>query len=306
MDSKSEQKLAYRIAKWCERHENHETRKLVGSLSWIVVPTEIKLTLMELLGAKHGLQTFGAYIIIVEVAARMPVRGTLANDNGPLKIEQISRLTGANLKQLVAAVDYLSKPPLRWIELVEWTGLNPGIPPDRRGDAGGTPGGRRGDGGTRAPACAPAAAAASCLSYDSEELKQQQQLAACVREASATLQLLGRMGRVAGPLLAAVDHASITPSVVIAIWHNISRRKKPIDNPAALIAKIAIEDDRLPSLTIPAVVAAVDAGLITSIRVDGCETSCNGAKLTTNSNGLYVNGELAVAVDRIADVEVLL
>lgn len=145
MTDKSAQ-FAWEIVKWDERHENHDTRKVVKALDFIVVPTEIRLSLRQLLGETRGAESFGVYVALAEVAARMPIRGLLANDNGPLTTRDMADLTGLPKRKIDAALQRLSehggKPQLQWFRRVEWSGQSP-APPRDGGDERDTPGNAR-------------------------------------------------------------------------------------------------------------------------------------------------------------------
>lgn len=112
---------AYRIIKWHERHENAESRKVKSALDWVRIPTaHDSLGLKRLLGSKRGVSAFGAYILFVEVAAKCPKRGVLANSDGALTLDDIAQKTGAPLRDLVEAMEVLSEARIGWIDKIPW------------------------------------------------------------------------------------------------------------------------------------------------------------------------------------------
>lgn len=125
---------AYRIIKWDENHSNHEQKRSGGK--WIRCGTSFdSLGLRKLLSETRGLEYFGAYILLSELAAKMPTPGVLANEQGPLDADSIALVTGATTKRLDAALTRLQKPDLGWIDKIDYVGLSGTDPPNQRSDS---------------------------------------------------------------------------------------------------------------------------------------------------------------------------
>jgi len=67
-----------------------------------------------------GLLVYGAWELIVQVASKMPVRGVLANENGPLDAEDLAARTGAPQAAFVRAFDVLTGAKIGWLEVVHY------------------------------------------------------------------------------------------------------------------------------------------------------------------------------------------
>ena len=71
------------IANWEEGFEVAQSRRRAGRLSWVPVPTRHDSRgYRRLIRGVNGVQHFAAWIVLVQIAARMNIRGILADDRG--------------------------------------------------------------------------------------------------------------------------------------------------------------------------------------------------------------------------------
>ena len=78
-------------------------------LKWIAIPTKHDgRGLRRLLAMECGTEVFGAFILLCEVAAKMPVRGVLADEDGDLSLEDLSLKTGGSIKSFQKAIELLT------------------------------------------------------------------------------------------------------------------------------------------------------------------------------------------------------
>ena len=122
-------KQAYRILKWDQRHENHESRKIAGALQWIRVPTsQASMGLQRLLALPDGVAVFGIYILLAELAGTMPVRGTLADEHGPLTLRDLEIRIRVKASRIKRAIEVLCSPGIAWFTM-DAPGISPGSCP---------------------------------------------------------------------------------------------------------------------------------------------------------------------------------
>jgi hypothetical protein len=74
----------YRIKDWHETFENHDSRKIKGALKWVQFPCRQDSTaFVKLSRTVPGTGAIGMFGVLVQLAARCPERGVLADDKGP-------------------------------------------------------------------------------------------------------------------------------------------------------------------------------------------------------------------------------
>ncbi len=110
----------YRIKDWGRHFENAGSRK-IKVLTWVAPPTRFhgggygRLMLHD-----DNLTLFGAWVLIVELASRMPVRGVLQKDGRALEAADIAIQTRTDVKAIRRALDVLCTNEIGWMELTEW------------------------------------------------------------------------------------------------------------------------------------------------------------------------------------------
>jgi hypothetical protein len=108
---------AYQIKDWDKHFENHESRKVKG-VRWIALPNKHDgksyRRLSQLPGAS---EIFAAWTLILQVASKMPTRGILADEDGPLDSDDLSAMTGFPAEIFDKAFKALIEPKIGWLEM---------------------------------------------------------------------------------------------------------------------------------------------------------------------------------------------
>ena len=121
----------YRIRDWKSLYENGDTRKIKSGLRWVPTPTRHDgAGFRRLMKRPDGLLLFGAWNLILQVAAKAPERGTLSDGHAPWTSEDIADKTGAPADDIECALQVLSDPTERisWLEIAS-------VHPETSGDA---------------------------------------------------------------------------------------------------------------------------------------------------------------------------
>ena len=106
----------YVIRDWAKHFESFESAR-VKKLNWIAMPIKHDgKTFRRIMRRDPTGRLFGAWCLIVQVAAKCPVRGTLADGDGPLTAEDISDKTGLSVECAQQALTLFSSEEIRWIE----------------------------------------------------------------------------------------------------------------------------------------------------------------------------------------------
>lgn len=105
----------YAIRDWDSHFEKAQCRK-VSEAKWVPMPVRHdgksyrRLMLMD-----DGPAIFGAWVLIVQVAAKCPTRGVLADEDGPLTAEDLAIKTGAPMALFDKALGVLSSTKIGWM-----------------------------------------------------------------------------------------------------------------------------------------------------------------------------------------------
>ena len=138
--SNHESNLAYRIPKFDKAHMRSEHKTLIKKgyrWPWVRVPTDMNCVGLKMLVRDvHGVAAFGVYILLVEAAANMHIRGVLADDRGGITLRRLSMLINVPLDVLGKSIELLIDPEIGWIDQVEIRVADgqPEIKSDRRLD----------------------------------------------------------------------------------------------------------------------------------------------------------------------------
>lgn len=110
--------MTYRIKNWDMYFEKAQTRKL-NKASWVAIPNKHDGRGYRRV-AKHerSVELFTAWILILQVASKMPERGLLVDEDGPLDAEDMADKTGFPAKIFNLAFTALTEPKISWIEAV--------------------------------------------------------------------------------------------------------------------------------------------------------------------------------------------
>jgi hypothetical protein len=105
----------YKIRDW-NRHFETSDSKRYKTVSWIKVQNKLHgRGLRRLLRLPDGAAVFGAFILICEVASTMPVRGILADEDGPLSVTDIADKLAVSSDLILRALDVCSSKGIGWI-----------------------------------------------------------------------------------------------------------------------------------------------------------------------------------------------
>lgn len=110
-------KPTYRIRDWENNYEVAQTRKVTGSLNWVAIPTKHDgKGYKRLMRRPDGPAVFAAWVLIVQVAAKCPTRGVLADSDGPLDADDLSDKTECPAEVFRNALNVLSDKSIGWLE----------------------------------------------------------------------------------------------------------------------------------------------------------------------------------------------
>ena len=106
----------YSIKDWDELFENSESRKY-KNLKWVPVPNKHDgKTFSRLRSLENRVEIFAAWVLILEVASKMPIRGVLVDsDLEPLTPEDLGVMTGFPSSIFEQALKTLILPKFGWI-----------------------------------------------------------------------------------------------------------------------------------------------------------------------------------------------
>lgn len=129
-------KPTYSIVRWDDSFENHESRK-IRRLGWVPIPNRhdgkgFKRVSRDPL----AVEVFCAWNLIVEVASRMPERGILADDDGPLDAQDLADKTNYPASIFESAFVVLTRPEIGWLASTGEHPVMPGRDGVTTGDAG--------------------------------------------------------------------------------------------------------------------------------------------------------------------------
>src|SRR5688572_23919159 len=112
-------KPTYRIKDWDKHFENHESRKVKRSY-WVPIPNRHDgKSYRRIADHPENVAVFAGWILILEAASKMPVRGVLADEDGPLDAEDLSSMTGFPASIFEAAFRVLPEVRVGWLEAEE-------------------------------------------------------------------------------------------------------------------------------------------------------------------------------------------
>lgn len=111
-------KPTYSIAGWDAHFETAESRR-IRHLKWVATPNRHDGKGYRRISRLHNaVEVFCAWCLMVEVASRMPTRGVLADEDGPLDAEDLADKTGFPAEIFTAAFAALVEPRIAWLEVM--------------------------------------------------------------------------------------------------------------------------------------------------------------------------------------------
>lgn len=105
----------YKIRDWNDHFEVAQSRR-DGSNRWVAMPTKHDgKSYRRLMRRQNGPAIYGAWCLIVQVAAKCPTRGILADSDGPLNAQDLEDKTDCPAEVFEQAFKVLMDPKIGWI-----------------------------------------------------------------------------------------------------------------------------------------------------------------------------------------------
>lgn len=113
--------IVYSIRDWDEHFEIAQSKKVTGALTWFPMPTKHDgLSYRKIMARTDGPMIYAAWVLLLAVAAKCPVRGRLADVNGPYSAADMELKTGCPATLFDEALNVLSSKDIGWIVVAEW------------------------------------------------------------------------------------------------------------------------------------------------------------------------------------------
>lgn len=110
----------YRIRNW-EQHFEVAQSKKAAKLRWVAFPNKHDgKSFRRLMRSDPSLALYGGWCATVQVASKCPVRGLLADGDGPLSVVDIADSIGCSTSAIQNAIDACLDATIGWIESTEW------------------------------------------------------------------------------------------------------------------------------------------------------------------------------------------
>jgi hypothetical protein len=109
--------VLYRIRDWDKHFETFESRR-IRHTTWVPFPVKHDgKGFRRLMAMRRGFEHYAAWVLIVQVAAKCPVRGTLADGDGPLTPADLAVKTGGPAGIFEKALSALVE--IGWLECAD-------------------------------------------------------------------------------------------------------------------------------------------------------------------------------------------
>jgi hypothetical protein len=103
------------IKNWAENFEKSDNRRL-KVFSWVAVPTKMDGKKFRRLSKyKDGLEIFGIFILLLELAGKMPEKGVLKDVDGDLDYDDMELMTGFPSNKFKKAISVLCSDEIGWL-----------------------------------------------------------------------------------------------------------------------------------------------------------------------------------------------
>lgn len=110
--------MIYRVKDWDQLYEKAQTRKC-KDMKWVAVPNKHDGAGYSTVAAhERNCELFTAWILILEVASKMPRRGLLFKDGKPLTARDLAKRTRFPEEIFALALSVLAQPDIDWLERV--------------------------------------------------------------------------------------------------------------------------------------------------------------------------------------------
>lgn len=112
---------AFRIRNYHDHFETYESKKIKGALTWVPIPTKHDgRGYKRVTRHPHAVSALCGWWSLLQVVAKMPVRGLLADRDGPLDAEDIADKTNLPKKIYITAFTLMTDEKIGWLERVPW------------------------------------------------------------------------------------------------------------------------------------------------------------------------------------------
>lgn len=113
--------VLYSIRDWDRHFEVAQSRKIDGPLKWLPMPCKHDgLGFRRIMAMENGPAIYGAWVLILQVAAKCETRGVLMDENGPLDANDLAAKTGCPAAVFSTALNVLLSKKIGWIVGAEW------------------------------------------------------------------------------------------------------------------------------------------------------------------------------------------
>ena len=99
--------MAYAIKDWDIHFENAKSRTIKKAAHVLMPNSHDGMIYSEIIKEKNAVDIFCGWVLIVQLASKMPVRGILKNKYRDLTTQDMANMTGFPERIFKAATDYL-------------------------------------------------------------------------------------------------------------------------------------------------------------------------------------------------------
>lgn len=122
--------IVYSVREWARHFEVAQSRKLTKSMTWVPTPCKHDgKSFRRIMLMPDGAAIYGAWMLIVQIAAKSPVRGVLADTDGPLDASDLAVKTGCPESVFERALSVLCSNKIGWIVGEQWESSGSSLPP---------------------------------------------------------------------------------------------------------------------------------------------------------------------------------
>lgn len=110
--------MPYRIKNWERLYENAASRKITNT-RWVPIQNKHDGSgFRRIMMQENAGDIFTAWILIVQIASKMPIRGLLIDDDGEITSEDMFMKTGFPVEKFESAIEFLSGNKIKWLEVL--------------------------------------------------------------------------------------------------------------------------------------------------------------------------------------------
>ena len=110
--------MTYRVRDYKENFEKADIRKCTHP-RWVAMPNKMDgKGFRRVASHPRSAELFCAWVLIVEVASKMPERGLLRDEDGPIDADDLAAMTGFPASIFELAFDVLVNSKINWLEQV--------------------------------------------------------------------------------------------------------------------------------------------------------------------------------------------